>query len=69
MFCGMLVIPRLIWGAIADIFRSRADLQTEIIALRHQLNVLHQKRPERLVFGTTDRHIPVYGCIAWCPAN
>ena len=35
-FLAMADILRLIWGTIADIFRSRADLQTEIIALRHQ---------------------------------
>ena len=55
MSCGMVDILRLIWGAIADVFRSRADLQTEIIALRHQLNVLRRKRPERLVLANTDR--------------
>jgi hypothetical protein len=32
----MVDILRLIWGAIAEFFRSRAELQTEIIALRHQ---------------------------------
>lgn len=51
----MASILKLIWGAIADFFRSRANLQTEIIALRHQLSVLRQKRPEQLVFGNTDR--------------
>jgi hypothetical protein len=56
----MADILRLIWGAIADFFRSRADLQTEIIALRHQLNVLRRKRPERLVFGNTDRLLFVW---------
>ena len=56
----MAGILRLIWGAIADFFRSRADLQTEIIALRHQLNVLRRKRPARLVFGNTDRLLFVW---------
>jgi transposase InsO family protein len=60
MFCGMVDILRLIWGTLADFFRSRADLQTEIIALRHQLNVLRRKRPERLVFGNTDRLLFVW---------
>jgi hypothetical protein len=48
MFCGMVDILRLIWSAIADFFRSRADLQTEIIVLRHQpvplLGALHHHR-------------------------
>jgi hypothetical protein len=56
----MADILRLIWGTIADFFRSRADLQTEVIALRHQLNVLRRKRPERLVFGNTDRRLFVW---------
>jgi hypothetical protein len=60
MFCGMVDILRLIWGTLADFFRSRADLQTEIIALRHQLNVLRRKRPERLVFGNADRLLLVW---------
>jgi hypothetical protein len=36
MLSGDGDILRLILGAIADFSRSRADLQTEIIALRHQ---------------------------------
>jgi hypothetical protein len=36
MFSGMANILALIWGTLADFLRSRADLQTEIIALRHQ---------------------------------
>ncbi len=56
----MVDILRLIWGTLADFFRSRADLQTEIIALRHQLNVLRRKRPERLVFGNADRLLLVW---------
>jgi hypothetical protein len=36
MLSGDGDILRLILGAIADFFRSWADLQTEIIALHHQ---------------------------------
>lgn len=60
MVLAMADILRLIWGAIADFFRSRADLQTEIVVLRHQLNVLRRKRPERLAFGNTDRLLFVW---------
>lgn len=60
MVRAMADILRLIWGAIADFFRSRADLQTEIVVLRHQLNVLRRKRPERLAFGNTDRLLFVW---------
>ena len=36
-------------------FQSRADLQTEILALRHQLQVLERLRPRRLRLTRTDR--------------
>lgn len=35
-------------------------MQTEIIALRHQFGVLRRNRPERLVFGNTDRLLFVW---------
>ena len=56
----MADILRLIWGLIACFFRPRADLQAEIIALRHQLNVLRRKKPERLVFSNTDQLLFVW---------
>ena len=59
-FLALTDLLGLIWGAIADFFRSRVDLQTEIVVLRHQLNVLRRKRPERLVFGGTDRLLFVW---------
>jgi hypothetical protein len=36
----------LIWYAVAWLFRSRAALQTEVLALRHQLNVLRCRAPK-----------------------
>jgi hypothetical protein len=45
----------LIWCAIADLFRSRAALQAEILVLRHQLNVLRRKSPKRVAVGNIDR--------------
>lgn len=53
-------IFRLIWSAIAGFFRPRVDREAEIIALRHQLNVLHRRRPERLVFSNSDRFLFVW---------
>jgi hypothetical protein len=38
----------LIWLALIGLFRSRASLQAEILTLRHQLNVLRRKSPQRL---------------------
>ena len=46
---------RLIWDALTGLVRSRAALQTEIIVLRHQLNVLRRKSPKRLAFSNIDR--------------
>jgi hypothetical protein len=40
----------LIWFALIGLFRSRASLQVEILTLRHQLNVLRRKSPQRLTF-------------------
>ena len=45
----------LIWLALIGLFRSRASLQTEILTLRHQLNVLRRKSPQRLTFSSIDR--------------
>jgi len=48
-------LVRLIWCAFIELFRSRASLQAEILTLRHQLNVLRRKSPQRLTFGGIDR--------------
>jgi transposase InsO family protein len=47
----------LIWLALIGLFRSRASLQVEILTLRHQLNVLRRKSPQRLTFTSIDRLI------------
>jgi hypothetical protein len=39
------------------LFRSRASLEAEILALRHQLIVLRRKSPKRLAFSNFDRLI------------
>ena len=54
----------LIWLALIGLFRSRASLQAEILTLRHQLNVLRRKSPQRLVFTSIDVwYLPGY--IGW----
>jgi len=45
----------LIWWPLIGLFRSRASLQVEILTLRHQLNVLRRKSPQRLTFTGIDR--------------
>lgn len=48
---------KLILWTIVDLFRSRASLEAEIVALRQQLNVLRRKTTRRLAFSTLDRLI------------
>jgi hypothetical protein len=43
--------------ALIGLFRSRASLQAEILMLRHQLNVLRRKSPQRLTFTSIDRPV------------
>jgi len=46
---------RLIWYALIGLFRPRTALQAEILVLRHQLNMLWRKSPQRLAFANVDR--------------
>jgi hypothetical protein len=46
---------KLIWYAVAGLFRSRAALQTEVLALRHQLNVLRRRASKRVTVSNIDR--------------
>ena len=54
-FMGDLL--KLIWWLVTGFFRSRALIEAEIVALRHQLNVLRRKAPKRLVFSNCDRFV------------
>jgi hypothetical protein len=45
----------LLWCALVGLFRSRASLEAEILVLRHQLNILRQKSPKRVVFTDVNR--------------
>ena len=51
----MLVLIRLIFGLVVDLFRSRAALEAEILALRQQIIVLRRGKPTRLPFVAADR--------------
>ena len=48
-------VCRLIWLALVGLFQSRVSLEAEILALRHQLNVLRRKSPKKLTFTSMDR--------------
>jgi hypothetical protein len=47
----------LIWTALVRLFRSRASLATEILVLRHQINIQRRHSPRRQTFSVTDRLI------------
>jgi hypothetical protein len=51
----MLKHVRFIVAAIARLFRSRAILELENLALRHQLHVLRRQRPGRPRLFMIDR--------------
>jgi hypothetical protein len=57
MLCRMGDLLKLIWCFVIGLFRSRDALEVEIVALRHQLNVLHRKAPKRVVFSNFDRFV------------
>ena len=44
----MFELCRLIFGLITDLFRSRADLEAEVLVLRHQIVVLRRKKLGRI---------------------
>src|SRR5215510_9300167 len=45
--------------------RSRAELQLELLALRHQLQVLNRSRPRRLRLVTADRWLWAWLSRSW----
>jgi transposase InsO family protein len=46
---------RLIWSVLSGLFKSHAALQAEIVVLRHQLNVLRRRSPNRVALNNIDR--------------
>ena len=55
----MLEIFNLLRWILLDLFRSRRSLEGEVIALRHQLNVLRRRTPKRPALRSFDRFILV----------
>src|SRR6188472_148130 len=47
----------LIRWMLLGLFRSKTSLEAEILALRHQLNVLRRASPQRPVFSNFDRMV------------
>jgi len=50
-------LVRLIVWMVADLFRSRAALEAEILTLRQQINVLRRTAPKKQTFSSIDRLI------------
>ena len=59
----MIELCKLIWCGLIGLFRSRASLEIEILAFRHQLNILRRKSPKRPILGGIDRlvFVGLYG--------
>src|SRR6266571_1255996 len=57
----MLDLCRLIFRMVVDLFRSRAELEAEILVLRQQINVLRRASSRKLPFSLIDRLI--LGCV------
>ena len=53
----MWALCRLAWWVLVDLFRPRAKLEAEILALRQQINVLRRTAPKRLLLSSIDRLI------------
>src|SRR5882724_62061 len=58
----MLELYRLIFRVVVDLFRSRAELEAEILVLRQQINVLRRVSPRKLPFSLIDRLILARVC-------
>ena len=58
---------KLILGALASLFRSRAKLEAENLVLRQQINVLRRRMPKRPHLNNTDRALFVW-LYRWFPS-
>ena len=55
-----------VFGAIASLFKTSAQLRLENIALRQQLTVLRRSAPKRLKLTPADRIFWVWLRLVWC---
>ena len=56
----MLALFSTLFSGLACRFRRRAELELELIALRHQVAVLHRGRSSRLRLCSIDRMLWVW---------
>src|SRR6266487_3650102 len=58
---------KLILGVLASLFRSRTNLEAEILVLRQQINVLRRRASKRAHLNNTDRFLFVW-LYRWFPS-
>ena len=51
---------KLILGLFASLFKSRADLEAEVLILRQQINVLRRRMPKHPYLSNMDRFLFVW---------
>jgi hypothetical protein len=56
----MIAIGLLFVRMLCDYFKSRPQLEAEIVILRHQLNVLQQRAPRRVHLRWADRALFIW---------
>jgi hypothetical protein len=56
----MTDLLKLILGLFALLFKSRANLEAEVLILRQQINVLRRRMPKRPHLSNTDRFLFVW---------
>jgi hypothetical protein len=61
----MLAILRLLGIFIADLFKSRRQLEAENLLLRHQLGIAMRRAPQRLRLRGMDRALLVWITRLW----
>src|SRR5208282_3345369 len=62
---GMLALISTVFSWLACRFCSRAELELELIALRHQVAIMNRQRPRRLRFYSIDRLLWVWLYRVW----
>jgi putative transposase len=58
-------VPCIRYSTLFSIFRSRAALQVEILALRHQIGVLRRSAQKRPKLSLVDRLFWAWLCRVW----
>ncbi len=61
----MLAILRVLGMFLADLFKSRARLEAEMLFLRHQLNISLRRAPPRVRLRGSDRALLVWMTRLW----